>query len=154
MKLSSSIDIKLEVMEVQSSDVEIKLGGVMTATTDSSPIDIKIGGTPTTDNKKPKIESLWCNLPELDNSNPMLMTETQIIRIAQASGQPVEDVMDLLEEYKRFEGTRRKMKGLKIPKEYERGALFVLRRQALERNVLLQKRLEHIGKMYQAGMLD
>ncbi|TXG65542.1 hypothetical protein EZV62_006817 [Acer yangbiense] len=91
---------------------------------------------------------------ELDNSNPMLMTETQIIRIAQASGQPVEDVMDLLEEYKHFEGTRRKMKGLKIPKEYERGALFVLRRQALERNVLLQKKLEHIGKMYQAGMLD
>ncbi|TXG74249.1 hypothetical protein EZV62_002828 [Acer yangbiense] len=53
-------------MEVQSSDVEIKLGGVMTATTDSSPIDIKIGGTPTTNNEKPKIESLWCNLPALD----------------------------------------------------------------------------------------
>ncbi|KAK0600389.1 hypothetical protein LWI29_014487 [Acer saccharum] len=50
-------------MEVQSSDVEIKLGGVMTATTDSSPIDIKIGGTPTTNDEKPKIESLWCNLP-------------------------------------------------------------------------------------------
>ncbi|KAI9194997.1 hypothetical protein LWI28_010714 [Acer negundo] len=67
MAKSSSIDnIKLEVMEVQSSDVEIKLGGVMTATTDSSPIDIKIRGTPTTNNEKPKIESLWCNLPELD----------------------------------------------------------------------------------------
>ncbi|KAK1584520.1 hypothetical protein Q3G72_033703 [Acer saccharum] len=65
MAKSSSIDnIKLEVMEVQSSDIEIKLGGVMTATTDSSPIDIKIVGTPTTNNKKPKIESLWCNLPE------------------------------------------------------------------------------------------
>ncbi|TXG65452.1 hypothetical protein EZV62_006727 [Acer yangbiense] len=64
MAKSSSIDnIKLEVMEVQSSDIEIKLGGVMTATTDFSPIDIKIGGTPTTNNKKPKIESLWCNLP-------------------------------------------------------------------------------------------
>ncbi|KAK1582110.1 hypothetical protein Q3G72_011938 [Acer saccharum] len=64
MAKSSSIDIKLEVMEVQSSDVEIKLEGVMTATTDSSLTDIKIGGTPTTNNKKPKIESLWCNLPE------------------------------------------------------------------------------------------
>ncbi|KAK0599961.1 hypothetical protein LWI29_010227 [Acer saccharum] len=50
-------------MEVQSSDIEIKLGGAMTAITDSSPIDIKIGGTPTPNNKKPKIESLWCNLP-------------------------------------------------------------------------------------------
>ncbi|TXG65509.1 hypothetical protein EZV62_006784 [Acer yangbiense] len=64
MAKSPSIDnIKLEVIEFQSSDVEIKLGGVMTATSDSSPIDIKIGGTPTTNNKKPKIESLWCNLP-------------------------------------------------------------------------------------------
>ncbi|KAK0606278.1 hypothetical protein LWI29_036079 [Acer saccharum] len=64
MEKSSSIDnIKLEVIEVQSSDVETKLGGVMTATTDSSPIDIKIGGTPMTNNEKPKIESLWCNLP-------------------------------------------------------------------------------------------
>ncbi|KAK1581073.1 hypothetical protein Q3G72_002806 [Acer saccharum] len=58
-----SADIKLEVMEVQSSDVEIKVGGVMTAMTDSSPIDIKSGRTPTTNKKKPKIESLWCNLP-------------------------------------------------------------------------------------------
>ncbi|KAK1549184.1 hypothetical protein Q3G72_024835 [Acer saccharum] len=89
-------------------------------------------------------------LPMLPVSCIELMSED----LEKASGQPVEDVMDLLEEYKRFEGTRRKMKGLKIPKEYERGALFVLRRQALERNVLLQKRLEHIGKMYQAGMLD
>ena len=63
MAKSSSIDIKLEVMEVQSSDVEIKVGGVMTAMTDSSPIDIKSGRTPTTNKKKPKIESLWCNLP-------------------------------------------------------------------------------------------
>ncbi|TXG65510.1 hypothetical protein EZV62_006785 [Acer yangbiense] len=63
MAKSSSIDIKLEVMEVQSSDVEIKLGGVMTATKDSSPIDIKIGGTPMTNNEKPKFESLWSNLP-------------------------------------------------------------------------------------------
>ncbi|KAK4849730.1 hypothetical protein QYF36_000347 [Acer negundo] len=59
MAKSSSMDIKLEVMEVQSSDIEIKLGEAMTATTDSSPIDIKIGGTPTTNNKKPKMESLW-----------------------------------------------------------------------------------------------
>ncbi|KAI9185091.1 hypothetical protein LWI28_004058 [Acer negundo] len=63
MAKSSSMDIKLEVMEVQSSDIDIKLGEAMTATTDSSPIDIKIGGTPTTNNKKPKMESLWCNLP-------------------------------------------------------------------------------------------
>ncbi|KAK1582421.1 hypothetical protein Q3G72_014778 [Acer saccharum] len=64
MAKSSSIDnIKLQVIEVQSPDVEIKLGGVMTATSDSSPIDIKTGGTPTTNIKKPKIESLWCNLP-------------------------------------------------------------------------------------------
>ncbi|KAK1586236.1 hypothetical protein Q3G72_000443 [Acer saccharum] len=68
MEKSSSIDnIKLEVIEVQSSDVETKLGGVMTATTDSSPIDIKIGGTPMTNNEKPKIESLWCNLPDNEN---------------------------------------------------------------------------------------
>ncbi|KAK1587706.1 hypothetical protein Q3G72_016070 [Acer saccharum] len=68
MAKSSSIDnIKLEVIEVQSSDVEIKLGGVMAATTDSSPIDIKIGGTPMTNNEKPKIESLWCKLPDDEN---------------------------------------------------------------------------------------
>ncbi|KAK0586368.1 hypothetical protein LWI29_005776 [Acer saccharum] len=58
-----------------------------------------------------------CHTLELDNSNPMLMTKTQIIRIAQASGQLVEDVIDFLKEYKRFEETRRKMKGLKIPKK-------------------------------------
>ncbi|KAK2656171.1 hypothetical protein Ddye_009223 [Dipteronia dyeriana] len=64
MTKSLSIDnIKLEVMEVQSSDVEIKLGGVMTATTDSTPIDYEIGRTPTTNKKKQKMESFWCNLP-------------------------------------------------------------------------------------------
>ncbi|KAK0602245.1 hypothetical protein LWI29_031729 [Acer saccharum] len=52
-------------MEVQSSDVEIKVGGggVMTATADSSPIDFKTGRTLITNNNKPKLESLWCNLP-------------------------------------------------------------------------------------------
>ncbi|KAI9185049.1 hypothetical protein LWI28_003679 [Acer negundo] len=55
------------------------------------------------------------------------MLPVSCIELMSEDLEKVEDVIDLLEEYRRFEGTRRKMKALKISKEYERSTLFVLR---------------------------
>ncbi|KAF3323403.1 Signal recognition particle protein 1 [Carex littledalei] len=51
---------------------------------------------------------------ELDSTNPK-MNESRIMRIARGSGRTVRDVMEMIEEYKRFAKSFTKLKG-KIPK--------------------------------------
>ncbi|KAK1299179.1 hypothetical protein QJS10_CPB14g00359 [Acorus calamus] len=60
---------------------------------------------------------------ELDSTNPKIMTESRILRIARGSGHHVVDVVEMLEDYKRFAKTWSNLKGIKIPKKGEMSAL-------------------------------
>ncbi|MCL7038479.1 hypothetical protein MKW94_012075 [Papaver nudicaule] len=57
---------------------------------------------------------------ELDSTDPKIMNESRIMRVARGSGRSVQDVKDMLDEYKRTaKMVGKTMKGLKIPKNGE-----------------------------------
>ncbi|KAK3225625.1 hypothetical protein Dsin_005487 [Dipteronia sinensis] len=74
---------------------------------------------------------------ELDNSDPKLITESQIERIALASGRPVTEVMGMLQHYKRLTEVKSKMKG-------EMSSLSQNVNAQQMRKLRLQRRLENL----------
>eukprot|EP00898_Chlorokybus_atmophyticus_P004004 jgi/Chlat1/4604/Chrsp290S04347 len=61
---------------------------------------------------------------ELDSVNPKIFTEvSRIQRIARGSGHGMQDVLEMVEEYKKMAKMWSKMKGMKIPKKGDMSAL-------------------------------
>ena len=86
-------------------------------------------------------------LTELDSSNPKLMNESRMMRVARGSGRRIQEVMEMMEEYKRLAKVWSKMKGLKIPKKGEMSALSRNMNAQHMSKVLPPQILKQIGGM-------
>ncbi|KAK1281028.1 hypothetical protein QJS04_geneDACA003039 [Acorus gramineus] len=84
---------------------------------------------------------------ELDSTNPKIMTESRIMRIACGSGRHVVEIVEMLEEYKRFAKIWSNLKGLKIPKKGEMSALSRNMNTQHMSKVLPPQMLKQIGDM-------
>lgn len=75
------------------------------------------------------------------------MNESRMMRIARGSGRRVQEVGDMLEEYKRLAKIWSKMKGLKIPKKGEMSSLSRNMNAQHMSKVLPPQMLKQIGGM-------
>ncbi|KAH7277882.1 hypothetical protein KP509_38G013100 [Ceratopteris richardii] len=85
---------------------------------------------------------------ELDSTNPKLFSEpSRINRIARGSGHRVQDVQEMIDEYKRLSKVWSKMKGLKIPKKGDMSALSRNMNAQQMSKVLPPQMLKQLGGM-------